>query len=62
VKRPARLLLLIEPPRLRTHTLRVEISECIQLRIEQLDLLNVCLGQLRHGEFAGVQKLELAHR
>jgi hypothetical protein len=48
MQRPARLRLLIQPPRLRAHTLRVEVSEYIQLRIQPFDLPDVRLGQLDH--------------
>ena len=48
IQRTARLVRLVKLPRLHAHTFRVKIGKRIELRIEPLDLPNVCLSQLRN--------------
>jgi hypothetical protein len=56
---PPRLADRIQPPCLRSHPLRIKIGECIQLRIQPLNLPDVSLGQFHNRDFAPAQHLNL---
>ena len=46
-------------PRAIADTLRIEVGEYVQLRIQSLDLLDVRLGEFDYRDFARAQKLQL---
>ena len=48
MQRPAWPCRRIELPRLRSHALRIEVRESVELRIQPLDLPDVRLGQFGH--------------
>jgi hypothetical protein len=59
MKRAALAIECIELLCLRSHALRIEVGECIQLRFETLDLPDVRFGQLHDGELAVAQEFKL---
>ena len=52
----------IKLPRLRPHSLRVKVCKRVDLWIQPLNLLDVRLGQLCHGDLARAQQLKLSRR
>src|ERR1019366_4447292 len=57
----ARAVKFIETAGLGADTIRVEVGECVQLRIEPGDLLNVRFGQIDNGQLATAQKFQLSN-
>jgi hypothetical protein len=58
----ARFSLRVEPARLHPHALGIEVSKCVELWIQPLDLLDVSLGQFSHGNLSRAQQLKLPRR
>ena len=62
VQGSARAVRRVELPRLRAHALRVEVGECIECRIQPLNLPDVGFGQLGHRDLTRAHKLKLPRR